>query len=76
MWFLFAHNPHYSGIPRIQLVLEIRGIDIRGFEYSRHPFQYPVAAREPFFTSEMIIADSIFAELYSNTLTAKFDDQL
>ena len=59
-----------------KLVLDIRGIDIRGFEYSRHPFQYPDAAREPYFTSKIIFAVSKFAELSSNTLTAKFDDQL
>ena len=36
----------------IQLVLDIRGIDIRGFEYWRHPFHYPVAAREPFLLAQ------------------------
>ena len=61
---------------RDTVVLDIRGIDIRGFEYSQHPFQYPVAACEPFFTSKIIFADSVFAELSSNTLSAKFDDQL
>ena len=58
------------------MVIDIRGIDIRGFEYSRHPFQYHIAAHEPNFTSKMKFADSIFAESTSNTLTAKFDDQL
>ena len=58
------------------MVIDIRGIDIRGFEYSRHPFQYHIAAHEPNFTSKIKFADSLFAGLSSNTLTAKFEDQL
>ena len=61
---------------QLQLVIDIRGIDIHGFEYSRHPFHYLDAAHEPYFINKIIFADSIFAGLSSNTLTAKFDDQL
>ena len=50
---MLGRVPLVLKLPLVQLVLDICGIDIRGFEYSRHPFHYPNAAREPNFAGKI-----------------------
>ena len=63
---------------RKQVVINFCDIDIHGFEYSRLDTGKSECEQRQgaSFTDKLKFADSIFAGSSSNTLTAKFDDQL